>query len=178
MRTCYPNEKLLSSRLHQPSRLSITTNEFYANQIFPNPLWVTEKFGSISFAWLDRYNYKSLQIHNISPYLGPPISGDNIHALYIIFTLLLTSLQLVLASNLPIWCELGAKACKTAISCFQVPISYLQSKENIRNPKKMTYHHINTSTLVQNQNNITCHPSNTRNTTNSIQRPEKQLSNQ
>ena len=104
--------------------------------IFPNPLRVTEKFGSISFAWLDRYNYKSHQNNNISPYLGPPISGDNIHALYIITTLRHTSLQLVWLSNLPFWCELGAKACKTAISCFQVPILYLQSKENISNQRK------------------------------------------
>ena len=47
-----------------------------------------EKFDSISFAWFDRYNYKSLQINNISPYLGLPITGDNIHTSYIISTLL------------------------------------------------------------------------------------------
>ena len=43
--------------------------------ILPYLLRVTEKFGSISFAWFDRYNYKSPQNNNISPYLGPPISG-------------------------------------------------------------------------------------------------------
>ena len=112
--------------------------------IFPNPLRVTEKFGSISFAWFDRYNPQSPQINNISPYLGPPISGDNIHALYIISTLLHTSLQLVLASNLPIWCELGAKACKRQ-SLASRYLSCTYKAKSIRNPKNMRQQHINTS---------------------------------
>ena len=123
------NANLLSKRevttFSTPLTFSTIDHDYWVlrQPFFPNPFQVTEKFGSISFAWLDRYNYKSHQNNNISPYLGPPISGDNIHALYIISTLRHTSLQLVWLSNLPFWCELGAKACKTAISCF--PCTYL-----------------------------------------------------
>ena len=45
-------------------------------------------------------------------HIWDPHIWDNIHALYIISTLLHTTLQLALASNLPFRCKCGAKACK------------------------------------------------------------------
>ena len=145
MRICYPNEKLLPSRLfnlldYRSRLLSIMLT------VFPKP------FSGHGKIW----QHLLCVVRQVKPPISSfqqhkPISGTShiwgqhtsiIYHLYTTTYLFATCF----GQQLTILMRIRRKSMQTAISCSQVPILYLQSKENIRNPKKMTYHHINNPT--------------------------------